>query len=112
MSIRSNLGAGVVNVTVVDTILFEPDVSIDRYHISACNVYNTTVSTLTLSVYVSPDLTSASGNLVDVVTIGSGSEVDINAIIGQGYEQQNIIVQGSALGLNASLTRTEYSGGD
>lgn len=112
MSIRSNLGAGVVPVLTTDTTLFTKGNDVDRYQVGACNVYNTTGATIVLSVYISPDLTSASGALVDTVSIGANSEIDVNSIVGQGYTAQNIIVLADAIGLNASLTRTEYSSGD
>jgi len=111
MSVRTNIGNGVVNVATTDTILFTP-VAIDRYQVGSCNVHNTTVADIVVSVYVSPDTTSAAGDLVFTGTVGAGSEIDINSIVGQGYIAQNIIIVGAAIGLNAQLTRTEYTAGD
>ena len=111
MTIKSNLGTSVINILTTDTTLFAPNPSIDRYQVGACNVYNTSISNTVLRVYVSPDTTSASGNLVETIEIRAGEEEDINSIVGQGYTAFNIILVGAATGLNASLTRTEYSGG-
>jgi len=111
MAIRSNLGNGVVNVLAGDTTLFNP-VGIDRYQVGSCNVHNTTAADIVVSVYVSPDLTSAAGDLVFTQSVPNGQEIDINSIVGQGYIADNIIIVGAAVGLNAQLTRTEYTNGD
>jgi hypothetical protein len=110
MAIRTNVGTGVVPVQAADTTLFAPSV-IDRYQVGSCNVYNTTASAITFNVYISPDLTSAAGDLIFSKSIGAGAEIDINPIVGQGYATENVIVTGSAVGLNAQLTRTEYDNG-
>jgi len=111
MAVRSNLGNGVVSVLAGDTTLFNPG-AIDRYQVGSCNVYNTTGADIVVTVYVSPDTTSANGDLVFTGTVGTGSEIDINSIVGQGYVADNIIIVGAAVGLNAQLTRTEYTAGD
>ncbi len=111
MAIRSNLGTGVVNVLAGDTVLFDPSTIlpvIDRYQVGSCNVFNTTGAPITVTVYVSPDLTSAAGDLVFSQSVPALGEIDVNAIVGQGYFTKNIIIVGSAVGLNAQLTRTEY----
>ncbi len=111
MAIRSNLGTGVVNVLAGDTTLFSPS-GIDRYQVGSCNAYNTTSSPLTITVYISSDTTSANGDLIGTYVVNGDSDVDINSIVGQGYLTDNVIVVGSAVGLNAQLTRTEYTQGD
>ncbi len=111
MGLRTNLGTGVVNVLAGDTTLFNPG-AIDRYQVGSCNVYNTTSSPLTITVYISPDTTSANGDLVGTYVVNGDDDTDINSIVGQGYLTDNIIVVGSAVGLNAQLTRTEYTAGD
>ncbi len=112
MTIRANAGTGVVNVLAADTVLYEQPAGAGRYHVGAANVFNTTVASIVLQVYISPDLTSASGDLVFEGPIGTLSEVDINAIVGQGYTNLNIIGVGAATGLNLSTTVTEYSAED
>lgn len=108
MAIRSNLGTGVISVLVVDTPLFSPS-SIERYHVVSANAYNNTSGNIILSVYISPDLTSSAGSLVEVITIKPGFNIDMTSIIGQGYNDDNIIVKATAIGLNSQLTRTEYT---
>jgi len=98
-----------------DTTLYDPSTILplpDRYQVGSCNVYNTTGVDIVVSVYVSPDTTSAAGDLVFTQPVPSGQEIDINSIVGQGYIAQNIIIVGAAIGLNAQLTRTEYTAGD
>jgi len=111
MAIRSNIGEGVVNVLTGDTMLFNP-AGIDRYQVGSCNVHNTTGADIVVSVYVSPDTTSAGGDRVFNDTVPAGRDIDINSIVGQGYIADNIIIVGAAVGLNAQLTRTEYTNGD
>lgn len=113
MAIRSNLGTGVIAVGTTDSVMFDPAGTIDRYHVGAFNVFNTdAINAITMTVYVSPDLTSASGVVVGVVQVAANQDVDVNALVGQGHATtQNIIVTATAAGLNASLTRTEYDAG-
>jgi len=68
MAVRTNIGNGVVNVNAGDTTLFNPG-AIDRYQVGSCNVYNTTGADIVVSVYVSPDTTSAAGDLVFTGTV-------------------------------------------
>jgi len=112
MAIKGNVGSGVINVLASDTVIRQQQSGVDRYHVSAFNVYNTTALSVAITVYVSPDLTSASGDEVATHLIAANDEIDINAVIGQGYANLNIIAVGSAVGLNASITSTEYSNGD
>ena len=111
MAIKVGLGTGVVNILTTDTVIFSP-VSIDRYEISAFNIHNTTGVAIIVSVYVSPDSTSASGDKIQQVSVGADASVDINGVIGQGYTTDNIIAVAAAVGLNASLSRTEFTQGD
>jgi len=112
MAIKSNVGSGVINILTTDTVIRQQQASIDRYHVSSLNIFNDTAASITVDIYVSSDLTSASGDKVSEETIGINSESDINAVIGQGYSSLNIIAVASAVGLNASITSTEYSAGD
>jgi len=111
MSVRTNIGDGVVNVLAGDTTLFSPG-AIDRYQVGSCNVHNTTGADIVVTVYVSPDLTSANGDIVFNDLVPAGKDIDINSIVGHGYVADNIIIVGAAIGLNAQLTRTEYTNGD
>lgn len=112
MAIRTNIGTGPIDVTAADTTIFQQPAGIDRYQVVGFNVHNPTAATITITVYISPDLTSAAGDQVAVLGIPPNDGLDVNEIIGQGYGNLNVIAVGSSTGLKASLTRTEYSGGD
>lgn len=116
MSIKANVGQGVISVGTSDTTIIAPSSTIDRYHITALSVHNTNASSVTISFYVSPNLTTASGVLVINRTLAAGAEDDINNLIGHGFpagsSPSNIIAVASATGVNALATITEYDGGD
>jgi len=112
MAIKGNVGSGVIPILTTDTVVRVQQSGIDRYHVSSLNVFNDSGVSVTVSFYISPDLTSASGDKVSEEVIGSKSEIDINAIIGQGYSNLNIVAVASLVGLVTSVTSTEYSAGD
>lgn len=112
MAIKGNVGSGVINILTTDTVIRQQQSGIDRYHVSALNAYNTTAASLTVTFYISPNLTSASGDEVASDIIGANSDIDINSIIGQGFANLNIIAVASAVGANAEITSTEYTAGD
>jgi len=111
MSIKGNLGEGPVNIGTTDTVLFIPGI-IDRYHVGAFAMFNDTANTVTVDIYISPNVTSASGIKVESISLAADQAIDINAVIGQGYTALNIIGVASAVGLNSTITRTEYTNGD
>lgn len=114
MAIFGNFGLEVVSVAAADTTLVSnsalPDT--ERYAVSAMNVHNTTSTTKTISVYESPNLTSASGERVAQIKIPANSSKDIDQVIGQGYENLNIIAVADAIGLNVKTTVILYNAGD
>jgi len=73
MSIKANVGNSTpVIVLTTDTVLYQLPIGIDRYHVGACNVFNTDiVNTATIQVYISPGLASAGAKLVDTVKLGA-----------------------------------------
>lgn len=111
MAIKSNVGAGIISVGVGDTVIYQLTSPTERYCITECNAYNTTSSPITLEVYISPNSTSASGNLVSKLIIPASQDFDVNAVLGLGTNQ-NVIAKASGAGINMSLTKTEYSEGD
>jgi len=110
MSIRSNLGTGPIAVLTTTTVLHETDPNIERIAVSALSVHNTTGSAITVSFFISDTLTG--GVRVEQLTLRGNGSLDANALIGQGYESQNILAIASAAGVNAALTRVEYTDGD
>jgi len=111
MAIRVNIGLNpVVISTPGDQILYQLPTGIDRFHVGAANLYNPDVAnTATINVFISPDLTSAAGNKVAEIKLSALDDIDINAIIGQGYTG-NIILT-TDIAVTGTITVTEYSAG-
>jgi len=110
MAIKGNVGSGPIDVLTSDTVIYSPG-GIDRYHVTALNIHNTSASTA-IEFFISPNATSASGDRVDFTSIGENLELDINAIVGQGYANLYIIAKAAAAGVKASITVTQYTEGD
>lgn len=116
MAIVGNVGVLTTDIGAVgiDTVVFD---FTNRIAVSAFSIHNTLTANRTVSVYASPNLTSASGKRVAVYNFGPDDSFDINEVIGQGYAaQENVIVvqdtAGGVLGdLNFKLTYTNYTGG-
>lgn len=112
MAIKSNVGIPLVPIAVTDTTLLNPIAPVERISVTACSLHNTNGAARTVTIWVSPNLTSVSGSKVAVYSIGPNESVDVEEIIGQGYSVgRNIIAQASGVGVNASSTVTQYDGG-
>lgn len=112
MAIRSDVDLGLVSVGTGDTAVIAVPSNVERIGITAASAHNTTGGELDLTLWESPDLTSASGDQVANYTINAGDSVDIQEVLGQSYENTNIIAQGSAAGINFRATCTTYTEGD
>jgi hypothetical protein len=112
MSIRGNVGVGTVAVLAGDTTLYDPPATVERYAISALSLHNTTAAPVTVTLYNSPNLTSASGVRNAQYAIPANQSVDVVELIGQGFTTRNIIAVGSGVGVNATMSVTTYDGGD
>lgn len=102
MTVNVNLGTDVIDVIVADTTILN---NANRVSIGAMNLQNNAVVDRTVTFYISPDLTSAAGKIVSVVTVAAGKDRDINAIIGQGYTASKNIIT-TASGVDTVLTTT------
>lgn len=112
MAIKSNVGIPLVNILTTDTTLLNPVAPVQRIAVTAAILHNTDPASRTVTVYESPNLTSASGKEVAVYAIGPGSSVDVEEIIGQGYAVgRNIIAKATGTGVVAVSTVTQYDGG-
>ena len=113
MAIKGNVGIPALAVTTGDTVLVNPtSLGVERVAITAMLFANTTAGAITVLVYESPDLTSASGELIDTVIVPISGNISAD-IIGQGYTtSQNIIGVASGAGVNASTAVTTYDDGD
>ena len=113
MAIKSNVGRPLVSIGVGDTTVLNPTAPLDRIAVTACSLHNTDAAARTVTLWESPNLTSASGTEIAVYDIGPDESVDVGEIIGQGYAVgRNIIAQGSGTGVVAVSTVTEYTDGD
>ena len=111
MAIISNVGAGVIPILTTDTVVYDLFAPVERYCVTQCNAHNTTVAGITLEIYISPNLTSASGSVIYEKAISAGDSVDIDAILGLGTNQ-NVIAKASAVGINLTMTKIDYTEGD
>jgi hypothetical protein len=112
MAIRGNVGLAPISVIAGDTIILEPvSGDIERVAVSGFSLHNTFAGNITVTVYESPDLTSASGISVAKYVLAQDESVDVNECIGQGYVR-NIIAVASGVGVNAKVSYTEYTSGD
>ena len=110
MTIKSKITTGVIPILLTDTIILEVT---GRVGIEAMNCFNSAAEDVVMTFFISPDLTSGSGQKVSTNTLSSGEEVDINAIVAQGYiEGQNIIAVASVAGVNCSASYTQFTGDD
>ncbi len=111
-TITGNVGTGTISVGTSDTTLLDPDSGDrDRAAVSAAWLHNdgSAGGNVTVEIFVSPDLTSASGERVDRYVVGDNASVDISGIIGQGFSATgNIIAKADVTGAIAYLTITEY----
>ena len=114
MAIKSNIGSNPIPVLVADTTLYQLVTTVnDRYHVGALSMFNTsTTLTTVVEIYVSPDLTSASGNYIGRLNLGPLSSGDVNEIVGQGLTENIIAKAITNTGVTALVSVTEYSEGD
>ena len=112
MAIKSNVGVPLVSIAATDTTVLNPAAPVERIAVTASSLHNTNAASRTVTIWESPNLTSASGNRIAVYSIGPNESADIEEIIGQGYAVgRNIIAQASGVGVNVVSTVTQYDGG-
>lgn len=110
MPIKSGVGTGVISVLAADTTILD---TTDRVLITASSCHNTNAAGVTVTFYISPNLTSASGKVVDKVVLATNETKDVSGIIAEGYvAAENIIAVGTLTGVNCTTTFVQYSGDD
>lgn len=116
MSIRGNIGQPVVTVLNTDTTIYAKGSAIERYAVTAFSCFNNSAAPVDINIFISPNLTSASGKKLGQYSIPANSDVDINSIVGQGFgtgNDLNVIATASTTGvINAKITIITYDGGD
>ena len=111
MAIKGRVGLGVTDIIAGDTSVLIPADPNSRVAVVAFSLYNTTGANVTVDLFESPDTTSAAGKQIATYDIAADSSELVVECIGQGYElNENIIAVGSAVGVNARITQTEYTG--
>lgn len=112
MAIKSNVGLSAIDIDTSDTVLIQPADPVQRLSVSAYSIHNTASTTIDVTLYESPNTTSASGTAIAEYSIAPLGSINVVEIIGQGYSQgRNIIGMASASGCNAVGTVTNYDGG-
>jgi hypothetical protein len=105
--ITANIGLAATSLTTGDTALINLSGSDLREGVQNAIATNTTGAAITVSLYESPDATSASGVLIWSQDIPANDDAIITGVVGQGFEQgQNLIATASAVGVNVKLTVT------
>lgn len=112
MAIRGNIGSAPIPIIAGDTTILQPvSGSVERVAVSGFSLHSNAVGVITVTIYESPDLTSASGTAIAYYSLAQNESVDVNECIGQGYTQ-NIIAVASGVGVNAKISYTSYTSGD
>ena len=119
MAVKVNLSSGVQQLaaSAADKVVHNET---NRTAITAFSIYNTLAINVSLTVYQSPDNTSAAGEPVANHTLGpTGSEddsIDIPEIIGQGFLANRrviVVINTGAVSLGdllASVTFSQFTG--
>jgi hypothetical protein len=109
MAIAGNKNRALISILAGDTTILNTT-GFDRLAVKALTVYNNTGGSRTITFYESPNLTSASGTIIAVYTISANSGTVIKEIERHSFgANQNIIAVGSATGVTAKITVTEYT---
>lgn len=112
MAIKGSVGSSVIDIGTGDTIIYQFSSPVERVAVESLSVFNTSASAITLSVYISPDATSSSGDQVAEYSVPADDSVQVAELIGQGLgPTENVIATGTAAGLNSKTTVTEYTDG-
>lgn len=107
MTITAKNSTGIIEVLTTDTVIIETP---SKVGIEAFSAHNTTGSDVTVEFFISNNNTSELTERVCNYTIKANEQLDINAIIGQGYNSNLwILAKASAVGINCYLTYTEFT---
>lgn len=111
MAIKTRVGTPLIDVLAADTTLLNPSNPNTREAVTALSLHNTAVGNVIVTIYESPDLTSASGSQVARYEIAANSSEDVVECIDQSYPQgSNLVAVADSTGVNAKITVTQYTG--
>lgn len=113
MAIKSNVPVPVIEVADVDTVLLRPLSPITRAAVQTFVLHNPSGANVTITIFESPDETTASGTQVAEYILGPDETADVFEVVGQSYASalpQNLIAIADVVGANARLTITQYDG--
>lgn len=110
MSVKSGRSIEPVAVGTSDTTIFETGNS-ESIKMSAFSGHSTAATVVT--IYESPNLTSASGDIIDEITFAVGDVFDFSAAIGHAIkETKNVIAKATVVGCTVKMSFELYNGGD
>lgn len=110
MSVKTGRTIPVTAITASDIVLLNVSAN-TSVKVEALSGHST--SAVTVSIYESPDLTTAAGKIIDQQTFAVGDLLDFDKVINQGFKSdQNIIATATGTGCNVKMTYTLYDGGD
>jgi hypothetical protein len=112
MAVQRNLGTNPIAVAAVDTTLLTAAGTNNRHVTGSLLAYNSTGAGITVSVYDSPDLTSASGTLISTEIVPANGSMVFTDLVSVGFaDDRNIIAVASGAGVDAKLTYTLFTDG-
>lgn len=114
MAIKTLLDGGTVELIGGDNTLFDFSTltDVDRYAVTGCSFYNTTLNNVTVEVYRSPDTTSAAGVRLDRIVLPALTQQDCGGLIGLSPGTDNIIVTSTQVGVNATTALITFGSGE
>jgi hypothetical protein len=92
MGIKSGLSVGPIEVAAssTDTPIHAPGAF--RTAVTASVITNNAAINVTVQIYESPNATSASGELLETITLAPSEEQDVISIVGQGFQASQQII--------------------
>ncbi len=110
MTIKANIGIPVIAIGVTDTTILQPALPLNRRAVTSFVIHNEdNTATVTVTLYESPNTTSASGSELAVYVVGPNASVDVTEFIQSFPVGRNIIAVADVAGGNARLTVTDYT---
>lgn len=107
MAITANIGIPIISLAVGDNTALNPVAPTVRDGTQTVTIANTAGVAIDVDFYESPDLTSASGELISTYIVDANSSLEATEVEGTGFEVgQNLIANASAIGCNLKITVT------
>lgn len=112
MAVQRNIGTDPIAVLAADTTILAAAGANNRVVAGSLLAYNSTGAGVTVSIYDSPDLTSAGGTLISEEIVPANGSLVFTDLVSVGFDgDRNIIAVGGAVGVDAKLTYTLFTDG-